>query len=280
MDKIGKYVKAVTRNADMEPAELKQLRAEIRNHLAESVNDLRKRGMSEEESITIALQRFGERRQIRAELKTAYPSRPKAGKRFVAAAVLFLTLAFLLGAVQQYMLYMNRTDYDGMQRDYHQRLKVMLEADGEGTAQEVEAFFHRNERILRFVSVSPAGADLRSAEPVTIYPADVPKERRNEQPYISYPVRAADGGPRWDVIVALNGRVVFSEVPGLLGAAAVACFAAYWILYGLGHSIRVYRQGRLHAGWVALFMTLNVLAPVLYRWTGRLESRKPVAVRQ
>ena len=68
MDKINKYINSIYRDINDSSKETEDLKQEMRIHLNETVKELQENGISEEESIRIAIERFGGEFQIRNEL--------------------------------------------------------------------------------------------------------------------------------------------------------------------------------------------------------------------
>ena len=68
MDKINKYINSIYRDISDSSKETEDLKQEMRIHLNETVKELQENGISEEESIRIAIERFGGEFQIRNEL--------------------------------------------------------------------------------------------------------------------------------------------------------------------------------------------------------------------
>ena len=65
MKKIEEFVNSIYRNVDGNKEEINELKQEgMRTHLLESVHDLKQEGKSEEEAIRIAIENFGEKKQI------------------------------------------------------------------------------------------------------------------------------------------------------------------------------------------------------------------------
>ncbi|MFQ7565941.1 MAG: permease prefix domain 1-containing protein [Clostridium perfringens] len=70
MREIDNYIDSLYKNIDGISKENKEIKETMRTHLIESVEELKLEGFSENESIKIALERFGEINEIRGELKT------------------------------------------------------------------------------------------------------------------------------------------------------------------------------------------------------------------
>lgn len=90
MKKIEEFVNSIYRNVDGNKDEINELKQEMRMHLLESVHDLKQEGKSEEQAIRIAIENFGEKKQITKGLYEFF----NAQKRFTryVLAVSFISL--------------------------------------------------------------------------------------------------------------------------------------------------------------------------------------------
>lgn len=95
MEQIDRYVNLVYRHVDGDKEEIEILKEEMRNHLLQIVEELKSEGKSDEESITIAIKRFGEQTQIENELLGIFKFVNKKGKKALIAAVSFLLVALI-----------------------------------------------------------------------------------------------------------------------------------------------------------------------------------------
>jgi cytochrome c-type biogenesis protein CcmH/NrfF len=59
MKQIEAFVDSVYQNVGGNEKEIQELKAEMKNHLLEAVDELKKEGKSEQEAIDIAIDRFG-----------------------------------------------------------------------------------------------------------------------------------------------------------------------------------------------------------------------------
>ncbi|NER42985.1 hypothetical protein G3M54_21320 [Bacillus megaterium NBRC 15308 = ATCC 14581] len=66
MKRIEAFVDSMYLNVDGDKQEIEELKAEMKNHLFESVQELKEGGKTEQQAITIAIQRFGEEKEMRA----------------------------------------------------------------------------------------------------------------------------------------------------------------------------------------------------------------------
>ncbi|MCT8976942.1 permease prefix domain 1-containing protein [Clostridium sp. CX1] len=95
MNKIDEYIDSIYGNFDNLDKDTKILKEEMRNHLYEEVEELKRQGLSEEESISRALEGFGQENYVVAEMSNVLKSRNIFTKMLVKAGIaVFVTACF------------------------------------------------------------------------------------------------------------------------------------------------------------------------------------------
>ena len=97
MKQIEVFVDSVYQNVGGNKKEIKELKAEMKNHLLEAVHELKKEGKLEQEAIDIAIDRFGGEKEMRSVVGQLF----KTQKTF-AKWVLYLALVVLLFTVSAF----------------------------------------------------------------------------------------------------------------------------------------------------------------------------------
>lgn len=112
MEQINRYVNSVYKHIGGNKEEIQILKDEMRNHLLQNVEELKYEGKSEEESVSIAIKRFGEETQLENELLGIFKFVNKKAKKALIVAVAFLLITiisfatFVVGtniSIKQYM---------------------------------------------------------------------------------------------------------------------------------------------------------------------------------
>ncbi|WP_438318079.1 permease prefix domain 1-containing protein [Sporosarcina sp. FA9] len=106
MKKIDRFVNAVY--AHLNGHEVKELKQEMRSHLLETVEELKKNGKSEEEAISLALDRFGDEKQVTKGLLTIFQYQNNFVKWLLRSAVIFL----LIGLIVSVSLFIRDNTYN------------------------------------------------------------------------------------------------------------------------------------------------------------------------
>lgn len=100
MKEIDEYLNLLYKRLNLSDKETADLKAEMRNHLMESVNELKEEGKSDEDSVKIAIERFGDPRKIGWELPGVLTmSRKRFSKFIFIISVLIAALILCISAV-------------------------------------------------------------------------------------------------------------------------------------------------------------------------------------
>ncbi|PJO44996.1 permease prefix domain 1-containing protein [Lysinibacillus xylanilyticus] len=102
MKQIDKYVNSVYQNAGGDKKAIEELKLEMKNHLLEAVSELKASGRTEQEAIDIAIERFGEAKEMRSIVSQLF----KAQKTF-AKWVLYVGIALLLFSTVVFGYFLN-----------------------------------------------------------------------------------------------------------------------------------------------------------------------------
>lgn len=270
MNRIENYIAKLSRHVSLEPKELEEFKHEIRSHLTDTVKALQQEGYSEEESMSIALKRFGEEEQLNTELRKLYRFQKGFKKSMLIASCLMLVLSAvcILNAMSHNAR--NSDEFDNMLHGYHNLLAGKV-TDSSITQEEMEAYFKDNKRIVQAVSL----LQMKDSQPTDTYtyPASMENYDPSAVSYVPFKVENDKHEVIREFRVVLDRSALFSPLPHILTTSAMVCFALYWILFGLWNVMNAYRLGRLNIFWVILFFTLNIAAFLLFRMVGRIQIK-------
>lgn len=93
MKEIEVFVDSVYRNVDGNKEEVQELKSEMRSHLMEAVHDLKNHGKTEEEAIRIAIENFGDKKQIVKGLSEFF----NVQKQFTLSVLVISLISFIIG---------------------------------------------------------------------------------------------------------------------------------------------------------------------------------------
>lgn len=253
MNKIDDYIEKIYKNFDQRDEETKILKEETRIHLLEEVEELKGQGLTEEESIKIALNRFGELGKVEKELSEVL----KFQRKF-ASSILIASLVSLLLAVICFVTY-KVTDKNFSLR-VPELLKTAIEHKIEAgetvSGDEVNSLLMKYSKQFRYVAIYK---ENHNGTPDLIYPSNfnVEEIQKDESTLTTY-VNSPDG-KEWTVKYGFDIRGFNLSIEHIFLVTAVAFFIGYWLCFGLWSIINAYHNKSLNLVWVILFFTLNVI---------------------
>jgi len=93
MKKIDQFVNSIY--SDVGGKEAKEMKEEMRTHLIETVEDLKVEGKTEQEAIEIALNRFGDEKQITKGLFSLFKEQNTIVKKLFRCSIVILIIGFI-----------------------------------------------------------------------------------------------------------------------------------------------------------------------------------------
>lgn len=157
MKQIDEFVNSIY--AHVSGKEAKELKQEMRSHLVETVEELKAEGKSEKEAISIALERFGDEKQLTRGLLTMFQSQKKFAKWLLRSAIVFL----LIGLVVSVSLFMKDNTYTETS-DLMSNVVEALDTRGEFTADNEKALQDMIERNSKWFDNISYFAVIKNSE--------------------------------------------------------------------------------------------------------------------
>jgi hypothetical protein len=98
MKRIDKFLDDLYRDSDLNPAEVEEMKEEMRTHLLDYINEAKENGLSEDQAVIEALQHFGGESEIFEDVIKV--SKKKSwGKWFVVSMILLCASILAVGSV-------------------------------------------------------------------------------------------------------------------------------------------------------------------------------------
>ncbi len=254
MNRIDDYIEKIYRNFDERDEETKILKEETKIHLLDEIEELKEQGLTEEESIKIALNRFGELGKVEKELSEVL----KFQKKF-ASSILIASLVTLLLAVICFTAY--KVTYKTFSLRVPAVLKTAVEhkiETGETvSSDDVNTLLMKYNKQFRYVAIYE---ENHNGSPNIIYPSNfsVQEVQTDESTLTTY-VNSPDG-KEWTVRYGFDINGFNLSIAPIILIIAKAFFAAYWICFGIWSVINAYHNKSFNLAWIFLFFTLNVIA--------------------
>lgn len=96
MKRVDEYINSVYKNFKTNDIEINDLKLDMKNHLLESINDLKKQGYSDEKSIDIALERFGNKHQLEGQLTQVFNENKNNTVFLLLLSLIFIPIIYIL----------------------------------------------------------------------------------------------------------------------------------------------------------------------------------------
>jgi hypothetical protein len=258
MKKINLYIDSLYKHMDESSDEVQELKQEMKNHLLQTVNELKVEGKSEEESIEIAINRFGKRNQVENELSEVF----KVQRKFATTILIVSLVSFLLAVICliSYKVIDNNFSLkvpESLQTNVEYRLKK-----GEVISnEEVNKLLIKYKKQFRYVALYK---ENNHSSPDIIYPSSFSsKEVQSDNSTLTTSVNSPDG-TIWTVRYGFDIKGFNFSIKPILSISAVILLVVYWLFFGIWCVINAYHRNKLSLAWIILFFILNVVAYAIF----------------
>jgi hypothetical protein len=265
--RIEAFVDSVYLNVEGDRQEIDELKAEMKNHLFESVQELKDEGKTEQQAITIAIQRFGEEKEMRAVIGQLFEIQKIFAKRVLYVAIVCLILTISIGIFlwkiddstaqgisETSTLISNELENkDVITLDMKRKIEELVE-----DTNYISAVTIYNSKDIRSFDKNFFEYNWESKKPDFQYERMVwaPKWLGAEF-YTS-----GNGNANWYVLLDNRSFEKLQVIVIFMGGAI------YWTLFSIWAIINAYHQKRLRIRWISIFVLLNVFGYLIYYFTG------------
>lgn len=269
MKQIESYVDEVYHDVGGNKKEIEELKAEMKNHLIEAVHELKLEGISEQEAIAIAIERFGGKQEIRSIVGQLF----KAQKVF-AKWVLYLAIAVLIFTVTAFGFIWSIEEKNAQENSIIATQISDVLGDSNTITEEMEIKI--NSLIKGSDHVSKVEiynvSNMANNNIVFDYVRDAKPEHRYEQKVWNPEWLQADffpygnGDKRW--YVEMETR----HISDWMGIILYPGIAIYLTLFTIWATVNAFHHRRLNIGWILAFAVFNVLGYLIYYISGKRQS--------
>ncbi|GAB1801489.1 permease prefix domain 1-containing protein [Priestia megaterium] len=267
MKRIEAFVDSMYLNVDGDKQEIEELKAEMKNHLFESVQELKEGGKTEQQAITIAIQRFGEEKEMRAVIGQLFEIQKIFAKRVLYIAIVCLILTISMGS---FLWKIDDSTAQGLSETstliskelenkdvmtFSMKRKIETLVEDTNYISEVTIY---NSKDIRSVSQNSGEYHWKSQNPDFQYQRTIwaPKWLGVDSS------TSGNGNEQWFVLIESRSFDQLQVIVIFMGGAI------YWTLFTIWAIINAHHQKRLRIGWIFIFIGLNVLGYLLYYFTG------------
>lgn len=275
MKKIEAYVDEVYHSVGGNEKEIEDLKAEMKNHLLEAVDELKREGKSENEAVVIAIDRFGGEEEIRSVVGQLFRAQKIFAKGVLCVALTFFVLTSIACGV------LWTIDTGDMNENYAvaERIVDMLEGKeviSRAMKKEIDALAQDKNQILniRVYKMEDVRRVLEDEyESVSYHTNEAIPSYQYENSILAQNWMLIDlgysiGDTEW--YVKLEAKRIFSFI--LL--IALIGFTVYGTLFTIWAIINAYHHRRLNIGWIIAFALLNIIGYLIYFLVGREEDKQ------
>ena len=243
--------------------------------MTQTIQELIVDGKTEQESIELAISRFGGKNQIQDELAQVFSIQKKFGNVMLVVALIFLTVGISFLIVQN--VAQKYTDQRGniFFSQYDHIVNVAKENNLNLTLLDkvVRDSFNTTNNQLTYVALIrlPDDYDIEKGipdlQPMPLdkieykYPEDFQKLRERGMNRVN---SFALNGGKYNLEIGMQ-KDTYSNRFDVLFIVGIGFIMVYWVLFGIWATVKAYHVRRLNAAWIAIFFVLNVPGYLLYK---------------
>jgi uncharacterized membrane protein len=268
MDRIDKYLNSIYRDINASSKGTEDLKQEMKDHLIQTARELQQNGVTEEESIRIAIERFGEEFQIRNELNQVLRFQKLFAQKALIASFILLFISAILVITSFFINQNYRERYNAMDSQIKLVENKLINKGIDAVDTYIKDLFKNEENNqLTYVAIKELSQDFDYSKSSEVFPGEVkysyPEKIKNE--YYSN---------RLGHEVVLNNTKYFLET-GVKTSAntdsssfyiglAVLVFVVCWVLWIIWSIINVYRYGKLNTKWCILLILTGIIGYFIF----------------
>lgn len=258
MEKINIYIDSLYKHMDESLDEVQELKQEMKNHLLQTVNELISEGKSEEESIDIAISRFGKQNQLENELSEIF----KVQRKFATSILIVSLVSFLFSVICliSYKILDNKVSLK-VPELLRTNIEYKLEKEEVISNEEVNKLLKKYKNQFRYVALYK---ENNYSSPDAIYPSNFSYEEVQNDKYTLTTYVNSPEGIEWTVRYGFDINGFNFSITYILSISAIIFFVVYWILFGIWCIINAYHRNKLSLTWIILFFILNVVAYAIF----------------
>lgn len=268
MDRIDKYLNSIYRDVSNSSKDTDDLKQEMKSHLMEAVKELQEKGITEDESIRIAIERFGEEFQIRNELNQVLRFQKLFAQKTLISSLFLLAVSAILLITSFFVHqgYLKRYNAMNSQLNLVER-KLVTEGISSADTFLKELFKDEQNNQLTYVAIKELPKDFDITKSNDVFPGEIK---------YSYPQKIDEEyyNNRLGHEVGVNNIRYFLETgvetsanidsSSLYTGLAILVFVACWVLWIIWSIINVYRYGKLNTNWCILLVLTSIIGYFIF----------------
>lgn len=270
MKQIDAFVDSVYQNIGGNRREINELKAEMKGHLIESVQELKAEGKSEQEAIEIAINRFGGEKEMRSIVGQLFQAQKTFAKWVLYLAIIILVLSLTvfgsIWAIEEENSHENSIVATNIFEILHNKEtisddmkdEIVKLVDSTDQISKVQVYNVRDieRKIENYNSIFEY---VENAEPDYQYLRTVLSPEWLLVDFYPY----GNGDKEWYVNKETRHIGSFMTLVLFVGVAVYVALFTIWA------TINAYHHKRLNIGWIIVFVLFNVLGYLIYFLSGK-----------
>jgi hypothetical protein len=275
VDRIDKHINSIYRDAKNDSKEIQDLKEEMRLHLEQTVKELQENGMNEDDSIRIAIERFGGELQIRNELAQVLKFQRFFAKNILIASIFCLFVSVSLLVMSHFMLKGFHQRYNEMNNQINIVESKFRREGISGVDKALKELFKEDTKnCFTYVAIKQLPSNYVSEKSTGVFPGE--EVFPGEIKYI-YPdkIKSEYYLNRLGYDIEVNNTKYLLETgvktsavtnkSGFYKGIAISIFAICWVLWIIWSIINIYRLGKLNTGWCLLVIVSSIVGYLIFR---------------
>lgn len=268
MEKIDKYINSIYRGMSNSSKEADDLKQDMKMHLMQTVKELQENGVTEEESIRIAIERFGEEFQIRSELSQVLRFQKLFAQKTLMVSLILVVISAALFITSLFIHQDSNKRYNVMDSQL-KTLENNLKSGGiTGADTYLKELFTSNNNQITYAAIKELPSDFvdftKSKE---VFPGEIkysyPENIKNEYYSNRFGHEVDVNGIRYLLETGVNTSAN-TDSSSLYSGLSILIFTICWVLWIIWSIINVHGYGYLNTKWCILLSLTGILGYFIF----------------
>lgn len=268
MDRIDRYLDSIYRGASDSSKEAEDLKQEMRSHLIQTVKELQENGVAEEESVRIAIERFGEEFQIRKELNQVLKFQKLFAQKTLIASLVLLVISAILLITSLFVHKASMKSLDIMNSQIKTAENKLANEGITGVDKYLkELFKDEKNNKLTYVAIKELPKDFDSSKHDELFPGEIkyiyPEKAKNEYYHNRFGQEIVSNNIKYFLETGVKTSANLDS-SSMYRGLAILTFAACWVLWIIWSIINVHGYGYLNTKWCILLISTGILGYFIF----------------
>lgn len=254
--RIDKIVRKLSRDISEDKEVISDFEEEMKINLTSSIIELIKSGKSEDEAFEEAIKRFGDVNEIKDELTNVFNIQGKLAKILLIASIISIVISAIAFVVYKVS---NEKNSLIVPNELMMATIDKIEANEEISNDEITKLLVDSKNKFRYVAIINDGAISET------YPSNFSVEgvRSDKENYLETYARTPEGN-ELSIRYGFDIERFNFEIRDSILIISIIAIVAYWILFSGWCIVQAYSLKRLNFAWMILFLTLNIIAYIVF----------------